>query len=136
VPAGGAVSFPNRDPVRHNVYSFSPAKPFELKLYGRDETRSVKFEKAGVVALGCNIHDDMIAFIKVVDTPFAAKSDAHGLVVLHGVPPGAAQAHIWHPYLKAANNELVRAIAVPVTGAAWDTVQMDVRAAPRSHGSH
>ena len=61
VPVGSNVTFPNKDKVRHHVYSFSPTKKFELKLYGRDESRGVVFDKAGVVALGCNIHDQMIA---------------------------------------------------------------------------
>jgi plastocyanin len=108
VPVGAQVSFPNRDGVRHHVYSFSPAKRFELKLYGRDESRSVRFEKAGVVALGCNIHDGMVAFIKVVDTPFAAKSDAAGNVVLRGVPDGAATVRVWHPSLRQPGTEIVR----------------------------
>src|SRR5471030_1705563 len=63
VPVGAVVSFPNRDSVRHQVYSFSPPHPFELRLYGKDETRTVRFDKPGVVALGCNIHDNMVAFI-------------------------------------------------------------------------
>ena len=65
MPVGATVSFPNRDKVRHHVYSFSAAKKFDLKLYGRDETRSVVFDKPGVVALGCNIHDVMSGFIVV-----------------------------------------------------------------------
>jgi len=76
VPVGSTVAFPNRDTVRHQVYSFSPAHPFELKLYGRDQTRTVRFDRVGVIALGCNIHDSMVGFIKVVDTPYAAKTDA------------------------------------------------------------
>ena len=76
VPVGAEVAFPNQDPFKHHVYSFSPARPFELKLYSRDETRTVRFDKAGVISLGCNIHDDMSAFIRVVDTPFAMKSGA------------------------------------------------------------
>src|SRR5450631_1210691 len=63
VPAGAEVAFPNLDSVRHHVYSFSPAHPFELKLYGRDETRLVRFDKPGVIAVGCNIHDSMVGFI-------------------------------------------------------------------------
>jgi plastocyanin len=130
VPVGANVSFPNRDAVRHHVYSFSPAKKFELKLYGRDETRSVRFDKAGVVALGCNIHDNMVAFIRVVDTPFAAKSDASGQAVLRGLPPGPVRVRIWHPYQKAADNEIVRTVTVPPSGAGRELVQMDVRAGP------
>jgi plastocyanin len=136
VPVGANVSFPNRDPVRHHVYSFSPARPFELKLYGRDETRSVRFEKAGVVALGCNIHDNMVAFIKVVDTPFAAKTDEKGQAVLKGLPAGAAQLHVWHPYMKAANNEIVRPLAVAPAGGGRETVQIAVRAAPDRRGAY
>ena len=88
VPVGAEVSFPNRDKVRHHVYSFSPAKRFELKLYGRDETRKVTFDRAGVVALGCNIHDQMIGFVVVLDTPYAAKVGPTGEVTLANLPPG------------------------------------------------
>jgi plastocyanin len=136
VPVGASVSFPNRDPVRHHVYSFSPAKAFELKLYGRDETRSVRFDKAGVVALGCNIHDGMVAFIKVVDTPFAAKTDDKGQAALKGLPAGQVQVRIWHPYLKAPGNEIVRTVAVSASGAPLQTVQIDVRNAPDRRGSY
>ena len=125
VPVGADVSFPNRDAVRHHVYSFSPAKRFELKLYGKDQSRSVRFEHAGVVALGCNIHDSMVAFIKVVDTPFAAKTDAKGRAVLHGLPAGPpTEVKVWHPYLKASGNDLnlrgtVTTPAAGEAGARW-----------------
>jgi len=136
VPVGADVSFPNRDPVRHHVYSFSPAKAFELKLYGKDETRSVRFDHAGVVALGCNIHDNMVAFIKVVDTPFAVKTDAQGQAVLKGLPAGSVQVRVWHPYLKAPGNEMTRAVTVAASGEARETVQIDVRNPPDRRGSY
>lgn len=136
VPAGSEVRFPNHDPVRHHVYSFSPAKPFELKLFSKDQTRSVRFDKPGVVALGCNIHDSMVAFIKVVDTPYAAKTDAEGRVVLRGLPAGPAQVRIWHPYLKADDNEIVRTVAVPASGVANEAVQVDLRPAPDRRGAY
>jgi plastocyanin len=136
VPVGANVSFPNRDAVRHHVYSFSPTHPFELKLYGKDETRSVRFDKAGVVALGCNIHDGMVAFIKVVDTPFAAKTDDKGQAVLKGLPAGPVQVRVWHPYLKAAHNEIERTVAAPATGSGRETVQIDVRNAPDRRGGY
>ncbi|MDQ0463863.1 plastocyanin [Caulobacter ginsengisoli] len=116
-PVGATVAFPNFDKVRHHVYSFSPAKKFELKLYGNDETRSVVFDKPGVVALGCNIHDQMLAFIRVVDTPYAAKTDASGLAVIRGLPSGAATATIWQPYLRAPKNEMSRPVSVTPAGA-------------------
>jgi plastocyanin len=136
VPVGASVNFPNRDSVRHHVYSFSPAKPFELKLYGQDETRSVKFDKVGMVALGCNIHDNMVGFIKVVDTPFAAKADAMGQAVVRGLPAGPVQVHIWHPYLKAPGNEIVRAMTALASGVVREAVQLDVRAAPDRRGAY
>jgi plastocyanin len=100
-PVGSTVSFPNRDKVRHHVYSFSAAKKFELKLYGRDESRTVTFDKPGAVSLGCNIHDTMIAFIYVTDTPFAAKSGTDGMAVVQDAPAGAATLLVWHPDLKS-----------------------------------
>lgn len=112
VPTGASVSFPNRDKVRHHVYSFSKAKKFDLKLYGRDETRSVVFDKPGVVALGCNIHDAMSGIIVVSDTPYAAQSDAGGHVVLSGVPAGGATVRVWHPSIRAADNMLAQRVTV------------------------
>jgi plastocyanin len=135
-PVGGTVAFPNLDSVRHNVYSFSPAHPFELKLYGADQTRSVRFDKVGVVALGCNIHDSMTAFIKVVDTPFAAKTNADGVVELRGLPVGAASLHIWSPYLNSPNNEIVRAITVGGAAATRPVFTVDLRHAPDPRQTH
>ena len=85
VPVGGTVAFPNLDRVRHQIYSFSRGNRFELQLYGRDETRTHTFAVAGVAALGCNIHDQMLAYIKIVDTPWAAKTPAGGDVTLRVV---------------------------------------------------
>lgn len=111
VPVGSTVSFPNKDKVRHHVYSFSAAKKFELKLYGRDETRSITFDKTGAVSLGCNIHDSMIAFIFVSDTPFAAKTNAQGSATVQDAPAGSAQLLVWHPDLKA-RAPIARSLAV------------------------
>jgi plastocyanin len=106
VPIGSSVAFPNYDPVRHHVYSFSAAKRFELKLYAREQNRTVTFDRAGAVPLGCNIHDNMSAFIKVSDTAFSAKTDGNGRVSFSGVPAGMAVARVWHPYLRAPANEV------------------------------
>lgn len=115
-PVGSEVVFPNRDKVRHHVYSFSPTKRFELKLYGREEARSLRFERTGVVALGCNIHDAMQGWIHVVDTPWAAVADASGVVNLRSVPPGPATLRVWHPQLKGADSMIARPLSVPNTG--------------------
>ena len=111
VPVGATVSFPNRDSTKHDVYSFSPAKPFELKLFAKDQTRSVHFEKAGIVALGCNIHDQMSAFIIVTDSEWTAKTDGRGVVIFADAPDQPARLTVWHPYLRAPGNSVVKSIA-------------------------
>jgi plastocyanin len=107
VPVGSTVAFPNRDKVRHHVYSFAAAKKFELKLYGQEQNRSVLFDKPGIVPLGCNIHDAMSGFVAVVDTPYAAKTDAQGTARLT-VPDGAATIDVWHPRLRAPGGRVAR----------------------------
>jgi len=117
VPVGGTVSFANLDRVRHQVYSFSRGNRFELQLYGRDESRTHTFSAAGVAALGCNIHDQMLAYIKVVDTPWAAKTPASGDVVLRAIPAGAATLRVWHPRLAGRGNEISRPLTLTAAGA-------------------
>ena len=116
VPVGSTVTFPNRDKVRHHVYSFSKPKRVDLKLYGKEETRSVVFDKAGVVALGCNIHDAMSGFVLVVDTPYAIQTDANGRAAITGVPAGAASVRIWHPTIRTPDNMLSQPATVSATG--------------------
>jgi plastocyanin len=129
-PVGATVAFPNLDDVRHHVYSFSPIHPFQLKLYGQDETRTVRFDVPGAIALGCNIHDQMIGFIKVVDTPYAAKTGADGVAVLHGAPAGSASLHVWHPFMKSPGNELVLTVALPRAGVGQAAASVDLRRPP------
>lgn len=102
IQAGTAVNFPNRDDVRHHVYSFSPAKTFEIKLYVGTPAKPVVFDKPGEVVLGCNIHDQMRGFVFVVDTPFVAKTDAAGIAVVDDLPAGEFDIGIWHYAQSAA----------------------------------
>ncbi len=111
-PVGATVAFPNFDRVSHHVYSFSRGNRFEIELFGRDQNRSHRFTTVGVAAIGCNIHDQMLAFIRVVDTPWAAKTAASGDVVLRGVPTGGATLRVWHPSLAVRGNETSRTITV------------------------
>jgi plastocyanin len=132
VPVGSTVEFTNLDPFRHHVYSFSPAKKFELKLFGQGETRPVRFDRAGLVSIGCNIHDSMQAFVQVVDTPFAGKSDQSGRVTLRGVPAQVRQIRVYHPLLRAPGNQML----VTVDASRNATVPVAVRLrrpAPRHH---
>ena len=94
VQTGTAVNFPNFDTVRHHVYSFSPTKKFELKLYSGTPAEPVVFDKPGVAQLGCNIHDRMSAHIVVVDTPLFGITDAKGEVTLN-LPPGEHRLRLW-----------------------------------------
>ncbi len=96
VTLGTAVEFPNRDKVRHHVYSFSPAKTFELKLYSGTPANPVVFDRVGIAVLGCNIHDNMTAWVVVVDTPYHGRSNASGLAVLDAVPAGSYRLRTWH----------------------------------------
>jgi hypothetical protein len=123
VPVGSTINFANLDPFRHHVYSFSPAKKFELKLFGQGEARAVRFDKVGVVAIGCNIHDSMQAFVQVVDTPFAARTGADGRVILRGAPSGKFKLRVWHPRLRAPANQLV----LQVDTASSPTVPVSVK---------
>lgn len=97
VQTGTFINFPNRDSVRHHVYSFSPAKSFEIKLFSGVPANPVQFDKPGEVVIGCNIHDQMIAHILVVDTPHFAKTGKEGLVKLTGLAPGDYTLRVWHP---------------------------------------
>ncbi|SOB86368.1 Plastocyanin [Sphingomonas guangdongensis] len=115
VPVGATVSFPNFDKVRHHVYSFSKAKKFELKLFGRDESRSITFDKPGAVALGCNIHDGMNGVVYVTASPYTAQTDVNGRVRLN-VAAGVGRVSVWHPSIRAAGNTLQQPATVTGTG--------------------
>lgn len=100
VAAGTEVTFPNFDEFRHHVYSFSSAKRFELRLYGQDETKAIVFDKPGIVALGCNIHDNMLAYIYVTDAPIFVKTDTDGVAHFEGLENGAYEVSVWHPGMR------------------------------------
>lgn len=105
VQTGTRISFPNKDNIRHHVYSFSKAKKFEIKLYADTPTKPVLFDQPGYVVMGCNIHDNMIAHMLVVDTPYFAVSDKRGVAQIMDVPPGEYSLIAWYymrPDLDAA----------------------------------
>lgn len=130
-PVGASVGFPNLDKFRHHVYSFSKGNKFALELYGREDKRVVPFKAVGVAALGCNIHDQMVAFIRVVDTPWAAKSSSDGIAEIKAAPDGKVTVTVWHPYAKA-KDQSVTLDAVLVPGTTSLTVVLDI-AAPKAH---
>ena len=124
IQAGTSVVFPNRDNIRHHVYSFSPAKMFELKLYSGQPAAPVIFDKPGIVVLGCNIHDWMISYVVVVDTPYFGKTDASGAIRLDDVPPGEYELKIWH-YRASFPNEMT-ATRKPIVAPAGTTADFTV----------
>jgi plastocyanin len=126
VQAGSAVTFPNSDNIRHHVYSFSPAKRFELPLYSGQPARPVVFGTPGVVTLGCNIHDWMIGHIVVLDTPHTGRTDARGRLALDA-PAGAYSLQVWHPHQRPNTPPPRQAVALgPATAAV--RVDLDLQA--------
>lgn len=100
IRTGTSVRFPNRDPHDHHLKSFSPAKPFELRVYNKkEEPAPVLFDKAGDVALVCHFHNWMRGFIYVVDTPYFAKTDGNGQATLSSLPAGRYEVKAWAPYM-------------------------------------
>jgi plastocyanin len=123
VQTGTAVRFPNLDDVQHHVYSFSPAKTFQLPLYKGSPPNPVTFDKAGVVTLGCNIHDQMSAVIVVVDTPYFEKTAANGRASLRDLEPGRYTVHVWAPEMRAEPP----AQTITVTGGERVEVSFNIR---------
>lgn len=114
VQAGATVDFPNNDTINHHVYSFSPAKTFQLKLFKNDPRKhAVHFDKAGVVTLGCNIHDWMLGYVFVAPTPYHAVTNGRGQATL-SLPDNASYTlKLWHPRANENLEALTRTVAVP-----------------------
>jgi plastocyanin len=112
VGVGAEVQFPNNDMVSHQVYSFSPAKRFQLPLYKGAQHRPVDFDKAGLVVLGCNIHDQMVGYIYVTDAGYYGKSDAQGTLHLNNLPAGDYTLTWWSPYIADPADKMTTTIHV------------------------
>jgi len=126
IQTGTQVEFPNRDPIQHHVYSFSPAKTFEIKLYTGRSPKAELFDKPGVITIGCNIHDWMIGYILVVSTPYFAKVDASGNARLRDLRPGAYEVYAWHPLQRGAALAPVNVTLDTAASAAPAGFNMDV----------
>jgi len=141
VLVGTSVTFPNHDNVRHQVYSFSPAKHFELPLYAGVPGQPVRFDKPGVVVLGCNIHDWMVGYIYVSESPWFAKTGADGKALIAYLPPRAYVVRVWHPQMDIAeettrkNVDASRARRVDVEWELKLKPEVKVRRAPTAERS-
>lgn len=122
ISVGTPVQFPNNDNIRHHVYSFSPAKQFELPLYMGTPAEPVIFDKPGVVKLGCNIHDWMAGYIYVAETPYFSTTDKDGKAQILNLPPGEYAVRIWHPRMELTEEATNQSIVIDNTGettASW-----------------
>jgi plastocyanin len=123
VPVGSTISFPNSDSVSHQIYSFSSAKRFQLPLYRGQPYPPVLFDQAGVVTLGCNIHDEMLAYLVVTDAPYFGRTDSAGSWSVE-LGPGRYRVTIWHPRLNADGAEVEREFTVGSDDRAELTVRL------------
>jgi plastocyanin len=118
VGVGSRVEFPNNDSVSHQVYSFSPAKRFQLALYKGETHPPVTFDQAGLVVLGCNIHDSMVGYIYVTAVPYFGSTDATGTLSLKDLPSDDYQIVVWSPYIADPPASLSRSVHAAAEGAA------------------
>lgn len=114
IVAGGSASFPNSDDILHHVYSFSQAKTFDTPLYGSDANSQYRemFEVPGVVEIGCNIHDWMLATIYVGESDLMAISDDAGVARLANIPSGQYRLRVWHSRLDAPQNSVEQNVVI------------------------
>lgn len=108
IPVGSTVTFPNSDRVSHQVYSFSPAKRFQLPLYRGTPYAPITFSDPGVVTLGCNIHDDMIAYLIVTNAGWSGRTSADGSWTASNLAAGEYRVEIWHPHMREPTAMIVR----------------------------
>jgi plastocyanin len=132
VQTGSRIEFPNNDKVRHHIYSFSPAHKFDQKLYSGTSATPQIFDKAGIVVLGCNIHDKMVAYVRVVDTPYFGKTDGSGLVRIDVPGPGKFVLKVWH--FNMAGGQPVEQTLVIKPGEAQGTASLRLTMKPPPSG--
>lgn len=131
IPLGSSVSFPNSDSVSHQIYSFSPARRFQLPLYRGKPYPPVLFDRVGVVILGCNIHDWMIGYIDVTDAPFYGITNTQGTWTAD-VPAGHYEISIWHPRMHEQTPTLVRELSIDAQDRVTLTLQLTKPMRPAS----
>jgi plastocyanin len=132
----GHVVFTNNDKTMHQVYSFSEIKQFAFEIDEGQRSAPVVFDKSGVAAVGCNIHDQMITYVYVVASAWAARTDAGGHAKITDVPAGTYRATIWHPQLAAGQAPATRPLVVSGDSAKLDASLVLSGADPRKKHAH
>jgi plastocyanin len=136
IRTGTTVEFPNSDNVRHQVYSFSAPKNFQLSLYDSKQHASVVFDKPGLVTVGCNIHDAMIGYIYVTDSPWFGQTSANGSLQLHNVPAGQYTVKVWHARLRDKPESLSQPLELAASGGVVTIrLKQALKPAQHNHGS-
>ena len=136
IPLHSKVQFPNSDAISHQVYSFSSARQFQLPLYRGKAYPPVVFDQPGVVTLGCNIHDNMLAYILVTAAPYFGRTGADGQWIVPNLPPGKYSLRVWHPLLNEPK-DVERAVQAGVDGEVIDLrLARDLRPAPLKGRPH
>jgi plastocyanin len=133
VQTGTVVAFPNNDTVSHQVYSFSPARSFQLPLYKGEAHTPITFDKPGLVVLGCNIHDEMVGYVYVTESRYFAKTDADGRAQMRDVPLGTYRFDVWGPRVADTHDSLARDFTV--TDAAAAPIEWRLQKPVRAHVS-
>jgi len=116
VRPGDSVVFRNSDDTRHHVYSFAKVKAFEFVLAPGESSAPLAIDKTGIAVIGCNIHDNMIAYLFVSDAPWLGQTKVDGSVTFPGLPAGAYALHIWHPQLRPGQTDIVQPITMTGAG--------------------
>ncbi|NNE39173.1 MAG: methylamine utilization protein [Gammaproteobacteria bacterium] len=127
IPVGTTATFPNHDGIGHHVYSFSEAKSFELPLSEEVLTREIIFDKPGVVTVGCNIHDWMVAYLYIVTTPYYTVTDNNGNAELPDITAGEYELHIWHPGAK--DTETIKSLTIGQGNRLQEEFTLEIRPA-------
>jgi plastocyanin len=137
IVVGTKVVFPNLDNVQHHVYSVSPAKRFEIPLYIGDSKETIVFDRPGIVTLGCNIHDWMVAYVVVLSTPYYGKTGLDGTAEVSGIPPGHYRLDVWHPRAGTVSRDLEVAASTDTTQVISVVLRPDhrIRRAPDAGGA-
>jgi plastocyanin len=130
IPVGSSVQFPNGDSVSHQVYSFSPAKKFQLPLYRGKPYPPVRFDQVGVVTVGCNIHDYMLGFIVVTDASYFGVTDLSGDFAVAAIEADDYDISLWHPRARESDANLKRQVHIKANTASELTFQLGRKPAP------
>ncbi|MDX1630488.1 MAG: methylamine utilization protein [Thermoanaerobaculia bacterium] len=115
ITVGTGVVFENSDSIAHHVYSFSPPRRFDFYL-SEGESREVVFQSPGVVALGCNVHDWMLAYVVVLETPYFTMTGTDGRAILGDLPPGDYRLQLWHPRIDRKERGIRRDLRIEAVG--------------------